>query len=146
MPWNQIKEYKTLNVHRRRIGYYLLSCCYDIVYKRQTFVTIPVRETKKKKFITPLEKVLENGEYRLLIDYYQSTSTSYNASTGSSSTMTVTKPVYLIYKNNDIVAKLKNRNCIENVKKYFDNYPELIKQLNEKPKVKTVLSYSAALQ
>jgi hypothetical protein len=144
MPLSQIKEYKTLEVQRHRLIPYI---CYDIEFKRQTFISVPVKESKKKTVIKPLEKVVENGEYMLLIDYYTKvhySSGGYGGTYGGGSTSR--EPVLLIYKNNEEVANLKNKDCLEYVKKYFNNQHELIKQLEKKPKLKTIVRYSANLQ
>jgi hypothetical protein len=144
MPLNQIKEYKALVVQRQRLFPYI---CYDIKYKRQTFINVPVKESKKKTVFKQLEKVLENGEYKLLIDYYTEvhySSGGYGGTYGGGSASR--EPVLLIYKNNEEVANLKNKDCLEYVKKYFNNHHELIQQLEKKPKLKTILRYSADLQ
>lgn len=129
---DDIYMYKTLELYRKSLGMYFLSFQTQINYNIKKYIRAKYYEGRKIHKYMFMECLLTNNNCHLLrslVDVLYIDHASYNA------------PVFYLYKEGEVVEKIKRSDLLKTVEDHFSEETELIAMLKEKKKFKTIEQY-----
>lgn len=140
IPVEDIVMYKTLEIHRKGVGKWLVSWQTSIDHISKIYIPAKYMETKRQSKYMFMEALLRNGDYHLLRSL--TNVTHMTLSNGGATQMSCyNQPTFYLYKEGELVSEIKQKHLLSNIEKYFNEEKGLIAALKQKNKFKTLETY-----
>jgi hypothetical protein len=140
IPVEDIVMYKTLEIHRKGVGKWLVSWQTSIDHISKIYIPAKYLETKRQTKYMFMEALLRNGDYHLVRSLVNVSHMNMSA-TGEVQMSSYNVPYFYLYKEGEVVSVIKQKHLLSSIEKYFNEEKELIAALKRKNKFKTLETY-----